>query len=303
MIRLCRFEERDSKPGASPRLGAVRGGQVYDLSSLGEPAFSSLAGLLAYSQALDGRLESFVKSVIPSCPMVTDLEALGQPPSEKSAFRLLAPIDYQEVWAAGVTYLRSREARERESEEADVYSRVYDAPRPEIFFKATPHRVAGPYTPVCVRSDSTWSVPEPELALVLNAELQLVGYTIGNDMSARDIEGSNPLYLPQGKTYTGCCALGPTIVLTTEVPPLEIECTIRRGERVPFEGKIETNQFKRSYAELIEYLGRDNTFPEGVVLLTGTGIVPPDDFTLREGDSVSITIEPVGTLVNPVRQL
>jgi len=215
-----------------------------------------------------------------SCPVLGELKALCQPPGEGNTPHLLAPIDRQEVWAAGVTYLRSREARERESEEADVYSRVYDAPRPEIFFKATPHRVAGPYAPVCVRSDSGWSVPEPELALVLNSDLQLVGYTIGNDMSARDIEGANPLYLPQAKVYTGCCALGPTIVLATEVPPLEIECAIRRSEEVVFEGRISTDQFKRSYAELIEYLGRDNSFPEGVVLLTGTGIVPPDDFTL-----------------------
>ena len=300
MIQLCRFK---LWPDASPHLGAVRGGQVYDLSSLGGATFASLAGLLTRSQALRGRLEPFVEAATQSCPVVNSLEALYQPPGERNTPHLLAPIDRQEVWAAGVTYVRSREARERESEEADVYSRVYDAPRPEIFFKTTSHRVVGAYAPVCVRSDSAWSVPEPELALVLNPELQLVGYTIGNDMSARDIEGANPLYLPQAKIYTGCCALGPTIVLATEVPPLEIECTIRRGEEVAFAGRIGTDQFKRSYAELIEYLGRNNSFPEGVVLLTGTGIVPPDDFTLRDGDVVSITIEPVGTLVNPVRQL
>jgi len=298
MIQLCRFQLR---PEASPRLGAVYEGQVYDLSALEE--FTSLAGLLAHSQTLGGQLESFVEEAIPSCPVISEWEALCQPPGKGDAPHLLAPIDQQEVWAAGVTYLRSREARERESEKADVYSRVYDAPRPEIFFKATPHRVVGPYAPVGVRSDSAWSVPEPELALVFNADLQLVGYTIGNDMSARDIEGANPLYLPQAKVYTGCCALGPTVVLAIEVPPLEIECTIRRGQEVAFEGRITTDQFKRSYAELVEYLGRDNAFPEGVVLLTGTGIIPPDDFTLRDGDVVSITIEPVGTLVNPVRQL
>lgn len=277
MIQLCRFQWW---PEASPRLGAVREGWVYDLSALGVPTLASLAGLLAHSQTLGGQLEPFVEEAMHSCPVLGELKALCQPPGEGNTPHLLAPIDRQEVWAAGVTYLRSREARERESEEADVYSRVYDAPRPEIFFKATPHRVAGPYAPVCVRSDSGWSVPEPELALVLNSDLQLVGYTIGNDMSARDIEGANPLYLPQAKVYTGCCALGPTIVLATEVPPLEIECAIRRSEEVVFEGRISTDQFKRSYAELIEYLGRDNSFPEGVVLLTGTGIVPPDDFTL-----------------------
>lgn len=300
MIRLCRFQ---LWPGGSPRLGAVREGKVYDLSALGVPTLTSLAGLLARSRLLDGRLGPFVEEAASTCPMVAEWDALCQPSGGGKALHLLAPIDRQEVWAAGVTYLRSREARERESGEADVYSRVYGAPRPEIFFKATPHRVVGPYEPVCVRSDSAWSVPEPELALVLNPDLQLVGYTIGNDMSARDIEGANPLYLPQAKVYNGCCALGPAIVLAGEVPPLEIECTIRRSGEVAFEGRISTGQFKRSYRELIEYLGRDNSFPEGVVLLTGTGIVPPDDFTLRDGDVVSITIEPVGTLINPVRQL
>jgi len=248
-----------------------------------------------------GPLEPLIASAVPSCPAIGGMDALRRP--EEGAHRLLPPLDRQEVWAAGVTYLRSREARERESEEADVYSRVYDAPRPEIFLKATPHRVVGPYAPVCVRSDSLWSVPEPELALVLDPGLQLVGYTIGNDMSARDIEGANPLYLPQAKIYTGCCALGPTVVLATEVPPLEITCAIHREGEVAFEGRVSTAQLKRSYVELIDYLGRDNAFPEGMVLLTGTGIVPPDDFALRDGDVVSITIESVGTLTNPVRQL
>jgi len=300
MIQVCRVQPR---PDASAKLGAVYKGQVYDLSALGVPAFASLAELLSHSRSLEGRLAPFVEEAVRSCPVLGALEALCLPPDAGNVPHLLAPIDRQEVWAAGVTYLRSREARERESEEADVYSRVYDAPRPEIFFKASPHRVAGPYAPVCLRSDSAWSVPEPELALVLNPDLQLVGYTIGNDMSARDIEGANPLYLPQAKIYTGCCALGPTIVLATEVPHLEIECTIRRDEQVAFGGRIGTNHFKRSYAELIEYLGRDNRFPRGVVLLTGTGIVPPDDFRLQDGDVVSITIAPAGTLVNPVRQL
>jgi 2-dehydro-3-deoxy-D-arabinonate dehydratase len=237
-----------------------------------------------------------------SSPDLGELDALCRP-QEMGTPHIVSPIDCQEVWAAGVTYLRSREARERESEEADVYGRVYDAPRPEIFFKATPHRVCGPYEPVCVRSDSAWSVPEPELALILNGDMQMVGYTVGNDMSARDIEGANPLYLPQAKVYTGCCALGPTIVLDSEVPLLHIECVISRDEEIVFKGGIGTDQLKRSYAELIQYLGRDNSFPTGVVLLTGTGIIPPDAFALRDGDVVSITIEPAGTLVNPVRQL
>lgn len=299
MTRLCRVQ---LQPEAGARLAAVHEGQVYDLSAGGTPPFASLTRLLTHSQRLKGRLEPLVVQALRSSPVLGELDALCRPP-QKGEPRIVAPIDCQEVWAAGVTYVRSREARERESEGADVYSRVYDSARPEIFFKATPHRVSGPYAPVCVRSDSAWSVPEPELALVLNADLQLVGYTVGNDMSARDIEGANPLYLPQAKVYTGCCALGPTIVLASEVPPLEIECAIHRGEEVVFEGEIGTDQFKRSYAELIEYLGRDNCFPEGVVLLTGTGIVPPDEFALQDGDVVSITIEPAGTLVNPVRQL
>ncbi len=299
MIRLCRVQ---LQPDASARLAAVHEESVYDLSAGGAQLFTSLAALLTHSRDLEGRLEPLVMQAVRSSPVLGELDTLLHPPVEGTPY-VVAPIDRQEVWAAGVTYLRSREARERESEEADVYTRVYDSARPEIFFKATPHRVSGPYVPVCVRSDSAWSVPEPELALVLNAHLQLVGYTVGNDMSARDIEGANPLYLPQAKVYTGCCALGPTIVLATEIPLLRIECAIRRGREVAFEGVIGTDQLKRSYVELIEYLGRDNYFPEGVVLLTGTGIVPPDEFALRDGDAVSITIEPAGTLTNPVRQL
>jgi 2-dehydro-3-deoxy-D-arabinonate dehydratase len=235
-------------------------------------------------------------------PVVGDLVSLCHSPERGTPY-VLAPIDHQEVWAAGVTYLRSREARERESEEADVYARVYDAERPEIFFKATAGRVAGPHCPVCVRSDSAWTVPEPELALVLNRSLEMVGYTIGNDMSARDIEGENPLYLPQAKTYEGCCSLGPTIVLSSEAPLIEIDCTISRGGEAVFAGRVCTDQLKRACLELVQYLGRDNSFPEGVVLLTGTGIVPPDDFALHDGDVVTIGIEPAGALVNPVRQL
>jgi 2-dehydro-3-deoxy-D-arabinonate dehydratase len=300
VIRLCRFRARSK--GAA-RLGAVYEGRLFDLSVMDAPPFASLAQLLNHSRTLGGCLEGLVQQALSACPELGELDALCQAPSEEHMPHLLAPIDEQEVWAAGVTYVRSREARERESEEADVYTRVYDAPRPEIFFKTTPHRVSGPFAPVCVRSDSSWSVPEPELALVLDPELQLVGYTAANDMSARDIEGANPLYLPQAKIYAGCCALGPTIVLATDIPPLEIQCAIRRQGQVVFEGKIGTDQFKRSYAELIEYLGRDNAFPNGVILLTGTGIVPPDDFTLQERDVVSITIEPAGTLVNPVLRL
>lgn len=219
----------------------------------------------------------------------------------------LAPIGHQEVWAAGVTYYRSRTARMEESKDAgggDFYSRVYDAARPELFFKATPHRVAGPGQPVRIRCDSQWNVPEPELALVVNSLGRIIGYTIGNDMSSRDIEGENPLYLPQAKLYAQCCGLGPSILVrddaleaTTEIH-LEI---VRQGATV-FRGHTDLSNLKRKPQELVEYLYRDNTFPYGCFLLTGTGIVPPDEFTLAVGDEIRITIAPIGTLVNHVMQ-
>ena len=220
---------------------------------------------------------------------------------------VLAPIDRQEVWAAGVTYKRSREARERESVgAAKFYDLVYGAARPELFFKATPHRVVGPGDRVHVRRDSRWSVPEPELALVLSPRLKIVGYTIGNDMSARDIEGENPLYLPQAKVYDHSCALGPVITLTGGMPPLDqvsIHLIIeRRGGKV-FEGTTNLGAMARTLDDLVQWLGRDNSFPHGAILLTGTGIVPPDDFALAAGDLVSIDITGIGRLTNLVEQL
>ncbi len=219
---------------------------------------------------------------------------------------LLAPIDRQEVWAAGVTYTRSRAARMDESAGAAAfYEKVYEAPRPELFFKATPGRVVGPGRAVRIRQDAQWSVPEPELALVLNSRLQLVGYTIGNDMSSRDIEGENPLYLPQAKLYDECCALGPCVTLAGGMPPrgrTNIRMVITRvGEKV-FEEQVCLTKMARSFDDLIGYLGRDNSFRDGVFLLTGTGIVPKDDFTLCAGDVVEIAIDGIGTLVNPVVQ-
>jgi 2-dehydro-3-deoxy-D-arabinonate dehydratase len=218
---------------------------------------------------------------------------------------LQAPIDRQEVWAAGVTYKRSQEARERESAgAASFYDLVYTAARPELFFKATPHRVAGHGGRVRIRRDSRWSVPEPEFALVLSPRLKLVGYTIGNDMSARDIEGENPLYLPQAKVYDQCCALGPVITLAgNDMPPLPevtIHLTIeRRGGRV-FEGATTLGAMARSFDDLIQWLGRENSFPQGVILLTGTGIVPPDEFALAPGDVVHIDVKGIGRLTNIV---
>jgi 2-dehydro-3-deoxy-D-arabinonate dehydratase len=217
---------------------------------------------------------------------------------------LLAPIDHQEVWAAGVTYKRSRTARMEESETAaSCYDRVYASPRPEIFFKASPHRCSGPNKPLRIRVDSDWNVPEPELTLVLNSRLQLVGYTIGNDMSSRDIEGDNPLYLPQAKVYNQCCGLGPWITLFRDMPPVEqigIHLAIHRGGAKVFEGHTDAGQMARKFDNLIGWLGRDQTFPTGCFLLTGTGIVPDNSFTLHAGDVVEIAIDGIGTLKNPV---
>jgi 2-dehydro-3-deoxy-D-arabinonate dehydratase len=219
---------------------------------------------------------------------------------------LLAPIDRQEVWAAGVTYQRSQAARMEESAAAaSCYDRVYSSPRPELFFKATPHRVAGPGQPLRIRADSNWNVPEPEVALVVNSRLKLVGFTVGNDMSSRDIEGENPLYLPQAKVYNACCGLGPCITLAGAMPPREAICVriaIHRAGAVVYSGSTSVAKMARSFEELIQWLGRDNSFPDGVFLLTGTGVVPPRDFTLLPGDEVSVSIDGIGTLTNPIVQ-
>ncbi len=218
--------------------------------------------------------------------------------------RLLTPVEAQEVWAAGVTYLRSKQARMEESEfSATAYDRVYDAARPEIFFKSLPDKVVSPGEAVGIRTDATWNVPEPELALVVNSSGNIVGFTIGNDMSSRDIEGENLLYLPQAKIYTASCAVGPWIVAgpsEDDVRQWSIRLEIRRGEHVVFAGDTRAGQIKRPFSGLIEYLFRSQRFPNGAVLLTGAGVVPPDSFTLEAGDSVRISISGIGTLENPV---
>ena len=218
---------------------------------------------------------------------------------------LRAPIGSQEVWAAGVTYLRSREARREESKSAgggDFYDRVYDAPRPELFFKSTAGRVVGPGGKVRIRRDSKWNVPEPELTLVINPRGKIVGYTIGNDMSSRDIEGENPLYLPQAKMYDGSCALGPCVLVSSEplAKSTAIQIEILRGGATAFSGTTTLAKMKREPQDLVDYLYRETAFPNGCYLLTGTGVVPPDDFTLDHGDEIRITIEPIGTLSNKV---
>lgn len=216
-----------------------------------------------------------------------------------------APIGSQELWASGVTYFRSKQGRQEESKKAggaDFYQYVYEAERPELFFKATANRVVGSGGKVRIRKDSSWNVPEPELTLLITSNEKIVGYTVGNDMSSRSIEGENPLYLPQAKTYDGCAALGPCIYVTKKLLPANtlIDLKIRRNGAVVFDGDIEINQIKRGFEELASFLYRECTFPKGSFLMTGTGIVPTSEFTLQSGDEISIKIDNIGTLVNEV---
>jgi 2-dehydro-3-deoxy-D-arabinonate dehydratase len=225
--------------------------------------------------------------------------------ADLSTSGLRAPISKQEVWASGVTYLRSREARMEESKDAgggDFYARVYEAPRPELFFKAPAHRTVGSGDLVRIRKDSKWNVPEPELTLFICSSGTIEGYTIGNDMSSRDIEGENPLYLPQAKSYDGSTAIGPCLYVPENSidPESIIKIAIRRNSQAVFSGEISINRMKRTQAELAQYLFQELSFPHGTFLMTGTGIVPPDNFTLHSGDVIRITIEPIGTLENTV---
>jgi 2-dehydro-3-deoxy-D-arabinonate dehydratase len=294
-MRFCRFW----RPGQGAAIGLVANGEVFDLTALDGDRFGSFSKLLG-NEELSGELEAALgrlKTAVCSWP---DLDIAPDP----AKLHLLAPITKQEVWAAGVTYLRSREARMEESPEGgSFYDKVYHATRPELFFKGTAHRVAPPNAPIRIRSDSRWNVPEPELALMISPKGRLTGFTIGNDVSSRDIEGENPLYLPQAKVYQGSCALGPAVLLAagfSDPRSLAISLSIRRGEKVCFEGSTSVGRMKRSMDELIAYLFRDQEFPHGVILLTGTGIVPPDHLTLLSGDLVEITIPEIGTLRNPV---
>ena len=218
-----------------------------------------------------------------------------------------APIgDQQELWACGVTYLRSKVGRQEESKDsgaADFYAKVYEAERPEVFFKSTPHRIVGNHGLVQIRKDSTWDVPEPELTLVVTSSGKIIGYTIGNDMSSRSIEGENPLYLPQAKTYDGCAALGPCIYITDQ--PLNsnttIQLNIKRKQQTVFEGTVAISQIKRKLEELVSFVYRACSFPHGCLIMTGTGIVPGNEFTLQSGDEIHISIDNIGTLINTVK--
>jgi 2-dehydro-3-deoxy-D-arabinonate dehydratase len=236
--------------------------------------------------------------------LAAELLSLSRTSEALDQVTLLAPLCRQEVWAAGVTYKRSKIAREEESVgAAQFYDKVYTADRPELFLKAAAWRVVGPNGLVRIRRDGKWNVPEPELALVISPALKIVGYTIGNDMSSRDIEGENPLYLPQAKVYDGSCAVGPVITLAGAMPPLasvQVRLEIDRGGKRAFEGSTNLGQMARTPENLVEWLGRETSFPHGAILLTGTGIVPPDDFTLASGDEIRIAIDAIGTLANRV---
>ena len=285
---LCLYRTRQETTQA-PSLGLIRDDEVVDVAANGGPVSLSAALTLTVSE---------LRTQLDAIPMATGMP-LGN-------VHLVAPVGLQEVWAAGVTYLRSRDARMEESTQKDVYDLVYDAPRPEIFLKATPSRVKGPGETVAIRGDSTWDVPEPELALVLTSAGEIAGYTIGNDVSSRSIEGENPLYLPQAKIYSASAALGPVIVPAwewDEIGDRAIRLVIRRGGEILFDGSSSTGQISRPFSELVTYLFRHNEFPHGAILMTGTGVIPPNEFTLEDGDDVEISIDGIGTLRNPVVRL
>ncbi|HYO88577.1 MAG TPA: fumarylacetoacetate hydrolase family protein [Candidatus Limnocylindrales bacterium] len=294
MIALLRF--RDPEHGV--RIGVRLDEAVHDVTD-------STPTLGHWLRASAGRmhealveLEAAARTSGPCC----DFSDLLGPPSAHARY-LLAAVDEQDVWAAGVTYARSRDARQEEAVDGgDVYSRVYAAERPELFFKAQGRWVVGPWAAVGIRRDSAWNVPEPELTLVLNPALEVVGMTIGNDMSSRDIEGANPLYLPQAKVYTASCALGPQWVLgpLDSWPQVEIRIAIERVGRTVVQDQVATSRIHRRVGELVEHLGRCMRFDDGVLLMSGTGIVPAPDFSLQAGDVVTIEIDGIGTLTNPV---
>ncbi|MEQ8677358.1 MAG: fumarylacetoacetate hydrolase family protein [Aggregatilineales bacterium] len=294
-IALIRFYH----PQKGVRIGVYSGETVYDVTE-------KLASSTEWFQKSVGRVNEAIEELenlanqSSTTYQVSELENAPSP----DTLHWLAPVDQQEVWASGVTYERSREARQEESVDGgDIYARVYAAERPELFMKAVGWRVVGHRGAVGIRHDSTWSVPEPELALALNPALEVIGFSVANDMSSRDIEGENPLYLPQAKMYTASCALGAGITLQTadSWPETTIRLKITRDGETAFEGSVETARIHRKLSELVEYLGRAYTFPDGVVLLTGTGLVPSGEFTLAAGDVVEIAIDDIGKLINTVK--
>lgn len=288
-MKLCSFVT-----GSSRHIGVMEGEVCHDLTSVDPSLFSDWAAVYLRAGS-PGRLLPLVR------------KAMKEARKTKLAYaKLRAPFTPVEIWGGGVTYLQSREAREAETKSKGLYGYVYTAERPEVFFKDDGLRCVGPNEPICVRSDSGWTVPEPELSVVLDSEFRVVGYTVGNDVSSRDIEGESPLYLPQAKIYRGSAAIGPVVATADEVgDPRSLEISMRitrRGSDV-FSGRVNTSQMKRSVEELSGYLRRDNLIGTFTVLMTGTSIVPPDDFTLQEGDVVEIEIDKIGVLRNPVTKL
>lgn len=272
------------------RWGIQSGEQIKDITA-------HIGSLTAWLQSSVNRVDDAIGDLLTFAESASTIDPQN--------VTLLPPIESaQDVWAAGVTYERSRSARQEEATDGgDVYARVYSAERPELFFKARGSRVVGHLAQVGIREDSAWNVPEPEFTLVINPALEVVGVTIGNDMSSRDIEGANPLYLPQAKVYTASCALGPAIALGKRQnwQGERIEIQIERAGETAFSGDITTDSIHRQMLELVNYLGRSNPQPDGVFLMTGTGIVPPNDFTLLAGDTIHITIAGIGTLTNTVK--
>jgi len=285
-------------PGGGCRLGVYEDGTVQALSSPDSSPVESFDALVELAGGRAG-LTDVARQLRRHGPAFSYHDLDRAPSSE--APHLLLPVQPREVWAAGVTYERSREARLAETTTVGIYDKIYDAERPELFFKATASRCVGPNVPIGIRSDSRWTVPEPELAVVLNEEGEVLGYTLGNDMSARDIEGENPLYLPQTKIYRACCSIGPTILLSDEPVErsLSLWCRIERGGHEVFRGEVGTSRIRRPIAELVAYLRRANDIPPMTVLLTGTGIVPPDEFACEEGDVIEIGVDEIGVLRNP----
>jgi len=282
-MKLCRFKNAE---------GEVRVGLAVDESTIADLSGGGVESITSLLEDTNGtqRISELVEQDLPQVAL--------------SDITLLTPVEGQEVWAAGVTYLRSKKARMEESDfSANAYDMVYDAARPEIFFKSLPSKVVGPGEAVGIREDSQWNVPEPELTLVVNSRKELVGYTIGNDMSSRNIEGENLLYLPQAKVYDASCAVGPWLVMganEAEVREWTIGVEIEREGKSIFDGETSINNIKRTFDELVDYLCRSQTYSQGAMLLTGTGVVPDDDFTLLPDDVIRVTISGIGTLENPV---
>ncbi|MCX8128289.1 MAG: fumarylacetoacetate hydrolase family protein [Synergistetes bacterium] len=293
-MKIVRFILRDEV-----RLGVWVNEEVIDITEAKDDKYQSILDLSIDAKRKNRSIGDLLKEIITENP-----QGLKRLPFKN--LKIIKPIDPPEVWGAGVTYKRAEEEREKETGVKGIYSMVYKAKRPEIFFKATNHRCVGPDEEIGIRGDSNWSVPEPELAFVLGFDGEIIGFTAGNDVSSRDIEAANPLYLSQAKIFEACCAIGPSIVTVDEVglePKLNIECRIFRNGNMIFEGKTSTEQMKRSISEIREYLLKYNPVPPGSVCLTGTGIIPPEDFSLIEGDIVEIEIEKIGILKNKVKLL